>query len=115
MPLTDPQCTRVIEFRATGSNHNINPPAANVLALLGPEVNAHIRARAKRARQRKRKRKNVADYRARRRKGIVTLHIVAYDLRAETFARRYCGLTGKNLSMEQIAQAITDYVNKMGA
>jgi hypothetical protein len=85
--------------------------------IIPPAAKAPLLAPVKRARQRKRKRKNVADHRARRRKGIVTLHIVTYDLRAETFARRRCGLKthGRGPTMEEIAQAISDLVNKEGA
>jgi hypothetical protein len=84
----------------------IAPPAGR-----GPGLFAFV----KRTRQRKRKRRNVADLRKRRDDGIATLKIVAYDLRAETFARRYCGLTGKEIPMEKIAQAISDFVGKHGA
>jgi len=69
----------------------------------------------KRARERLRRNRNNAEYRRRDNKGISVLKISAYLHRAETFARRYCGLTGKDPTVAQIEQAITNFVNQKGA
>jgi hypothetical protein len=69
----------------------------------------------KRARERLRKNQNNARYQRRLNDGIRVLKITAYLHRAETFARRYCGLTGRDPTEAQIEQAITDFVNRKGA
>ena len=71
--------------------------------------------RARRADERERKNRNNTRYRLRHDEGKVVLHVTAYLHRAETFARRYCGLTGKEQTVAQIEQAITDYINRKGA
>jgi hypothetical protein len=85
------------------------------VVIIPPAAKAPLFVYVKRTRQRRRKRRNTADCRKRRDDGIVILHIVADELRAETFARRRCGLKGRDPTIEEIAQAITDLVNKEGA
>jgi hypothetical protein len=69
----------------------------------------------RRARERFRKNVNNAEYRRRFNDGICVLRISAFLHRAETFARRYCGLTGKDPTVAQIEQTITDFINQKGA
>jgi hypothetical protein len=82
----------------------ISPPAAARIELAG-------RKPGRRRANRELRNASNREYRRRYDAGKVILKISAFTLRAETFARRFCGLTGDDPSNADIEQSVVNFIN----